>query len=62
MKQIISGSKDSSLMVWNFKPQLRAYKYNGHKGPVTEVSFNKSGSLIASSSHDSTVRLWEPTV
>ena len=31
MKQIVSGSLDSCVMVWNFKPQLRAYRFVGHK-------------------------------
>lgn len=31
MKQLISGSLDNAVMVWNFKPQLRAYRYAGHK-------------------------------
>ena len=26
MKQVVSGGADGSLMVWNFKPQLRAYR------------------------------------
>ena len=26
-----SGSLDSCLMVWNFKPQMRAYRFVGHK-------------------------------
>jgi WD40 repeat protein len=31
LKQLISGSLDSCVMVWNFKPQLRAYRFAGHK-------------------------------
>ena len=31
MKQLISGSLDACVMVWNFKPQLRAFKFAGHK-------------------------------
>lgn len=31
MKQLISGSLDNTVMVWNFKPQLRAYRFTGHK-------------------------------
>jgi hypothetical protein len=27
----VSGSLDSCLMVWNFKPQMRAYRFVGHK-------------------------------
>ena len=31
MKQIASASHDRSVMLWNFRPQLRAYKFTGHK-------------------------------
>ena len=31
MKQLVSGSVDSTVMVWNFKPQLRAFRFAGHK-------------------------------
>jgi len=27
MKQLASGSDDNTVMVWNFKPQLRAFKF-----------------------------------
>lgn len=31
MKQLISGGLDGNVMVWNFKPQLRALRFAGHK-------------------------------
>ena len=31
MKQVVSASEDSTLMVWNFRPQLRAFRFAGHK-------------------------------
>lgn len=31
MKQLITASLDNSLMVWNFRPQMRAYRFAGHK-------------------------------
>ena len=31
MKQLATSSLDCCIMVWNFRPQLRAYRYVGHK-------------------------------
>ena len=27
----VTGSMDSSLMIWHFKPHMRAYRFVGHK-------------------------------
>ncbi|KAI8805296.1 WD40-repeat-containing domain protein [Cladochytrium replicatum] len=62
MTQIASSSLDHAVMCWNFKPQVRAYRFIGHTGPVTSVDFAPSGTLLASSSRDKTVRLWTPNV
>uniref|UniRef100_G3TW21 POC1 centriolar protein homolog A n=1 Tax=Loxodonta africana TaxID=9785 RepID=G3TW21_LOXAF len=61
-KQLASGSTDSCLMVWNMKPQSRAYRFTGHKDAVTCVHFSPSGHLLASGSRDKTVRIWVPNV
>ena len=31
MKQLASGSGDNNVMLWNFRPQLRAFRFVGHK-------------------------------
>lgn len=31
MSQLASASLDHSVMIWNFKPQLRAFRFVGHK-------------------------------
>jgi centriolar protein POC1 len=31
MSQLASSSMDHSVMIWNFKPQLRAFRFVGHK-------------------------------
>ena len=62
MRQLASGADDNTLMVWNFKPQMRAFRFVGHKGPVRCVNYSPNGTLIASGSVDRTVRLWVPKV
>ncbi|MEE6480293.1 hypothetical protein FKM82_012529 [Ascaphus truei] len=49
-------------MIWNFKPQSRAFKFGGHKEAVTSVQFSPNGHLVASSSRDQTIRLWVPNI
>ena len=39
LKQLASGSGDNTVMLWNFKPQLRAFKFIGHK--VCYLPFSK---------------------
>ena len=61
MKQLVSSSSDHSLMIWNFKPSMRAYRFAGHKDSVLSVAYSPQGECIASGSKDRTVRLWTPS-
>ena len=38
LKQVVSGSADGTVMVWNFKMQLRAFRFVGHKDAVFSVA------------------------
>lgn len=62
LKQLASGSLDSTLMIWNFNTNERAYRFQGHTDAITDVNFAPNNNLVASSSMDRTVRLWTPTV
>ncbi|KAI9217382.1 WD40-repeat-containing domain protein [Blastocladiella britannica] len=69
LAQVASASADHAVLVWNFKPGLRAFRYLGHTAAVTAVEYATSpgrassgGShLLVSASLDRTVRLWTPT-
>lgn len=62
LKQCISGSHDGTVMVWNFKPHMRPFRYVGHKGPVHSVVVAPSGNTIVSGSADETIRVWKNSV
>ena len=59
--QAVSGSLDGSVVVWNFAPNMRAFRYIGHTDAVHSVAYDGVHNLIASASKDKTVRLWTPT-
>ena len=62
MKQVVSGSADNTVMVWNFKSTMRPFRFVGHTDHVFDVKVAPSGNLIASCSRDNSIRLWNNTV
>jgi WD40 repeat protein len=38
LRQLASGAADHVVMVWNFKPQLRAFRFIGHKVRERQMS------------------------
>ena len=54
--QLASAGSDNTVMVWSFKPQLRAFRFVGHSAAVTSAAFSPDGSVLASGSKDKTVR------
>ncbi len=54
-----TASKPGELLLWTAATGELVRKFGGHTGPLTSVSYNPDGSLIATSSWDRTVRLWD---
>lgn len=60
LKQLASSAGDNCIMMWNFKPQLRAFRYIGHKVSMSKYliwracchacrAFFRTSSLMSSS-------------
>jgi len=48
MKQVVSGGNDGLVLVWSFRPQIRPFKFTGHKGPVHDVLMNAASTKVYS--------------
>lgn len=62
LRQVVSASTDNTVMVWNFKPHMRPFRFVGHKGPVNSLAVSPSGQTIVSGSSDCTMRIWNNSV
>ena len=59
--QILSGSYDGTIKLWNTKTGSEIRTFSGHSGPVMSVKFSPDGKQILSGSRDGTIKLWNPT-
>jgi WD40 repeat protein len=55
----VSGSDDCTVRLWDIGTQLDVAALLGHTGPVSSVSFGRSGKYLASASHDNIVQVWD---
>ncbi|KAG0291040.1 hypothetical protein BGZ98_003188, partial [Dissophora globulifera] len=58
-KQIVSGSDDNTVRLWDVQTGAPGCTLSGHTGWVQSVVYSPSGHQIASGSDDNTVRLWD---
>jgi WD40 repeat protein/cytidylate kinase len=57
-QQIVSGSHDDTVRVWNAQTGDQLAVLEGHRARVTSASFSPDGQQIVSGSGDNTVRVW----
>jgi len=54
----LSGSADTSLILWDIATGQPIRRFEGHSGAVRDVAFNPDGHTALSGSVDTTMRLW----
>ena len=57
--QIVSGSNDNTLRLWNAVSGAHLNTLKGHSKWVRSVAFSPDGTQIVSGSADNTLRLWD---
>src|SRR6267378_3231213 len=57
--QIVSGSSDQSVRVWDVSTRAEVKLLMGHTGNVKSVAFSSDGMQIVSGSSDQSVRVWD---
>ena len=58
-KQVVSGSWDRTVRLWDAVTGAALQTLKGHSGSVSSVAFSPDGKQVVSGSWDYTVRLWD---
>jgi len=56
-KQVVSGSHDETVRLWDAATRAALQRLEGHSGCVSSVAFSPDGKQVVSGSDDETVRL-----
>ncbi|KAH8764490.1 hypothetical protein BGZ57DRAFT_722808, partial [Hyaloscypha finlandica] len=57
--QVVSGSRDNTVRLWDTVTGAPLQTFKGHLGSVYSVAFSGDGKQVVSGSFDRTVRLWD---
>ncbi|XP_068171577.1 U3 small nucleolar RNA-interacting protein 2 isoform X2 [Antennarius striatus] len=57
-KYLATGDMNKLIMIWEAETCKHLYKFTGHKGPVSGLSFRKGTHDLYSASHDRSVKVW----
>ncbi|KAH9204400.1 hypothetical protein DL95DRAFT_471524, partial [Leptodontidium sp. 2 PMI_412] len=60
-KQVVSGSLDETVRLWDATTGAALETLEGHSGSVNSVAFSPDGKQVVSGSNNRTVRLWDAT-
>ena len=58
-KQVVSGSRDKTVQLWDTATGAPLQTLKGHMGLVSSVAFSPDGKQVVSGSGDKTVQLWD---
>jgi WD40 repeat protein len=56
--QVVSGSNDNTIRIWNVERGKEEQKLKGHSSQVNSVAFSPDGLQVVSGSNDKTIRIW----
>ncbi len=58
-RQVVSGSSDHTLRVWDIENGVAVRTMKGHTEPIYGVALSPDGTLALSASEDRTIKVWE---
>src|SRR4051812_16908906 len=58
-RQVLSGSEDSTLKLWDAARGALLRTFHGHSNEVWSVAFSPDGRQVLSGSEDKTLKLWD---